>query len=209
VIAKGKIRGASAQLARYLMTGEKDEVAQLAMTRGLDEYGDPVLAFDAFEQIAEAHTRSTKPFFHGHIRLAPGEQLADGQWMEAFERMEQRLGFSGQPCIVSFHTDLETGEKHLHAAWFRVDFETMQAIDPGLYKNHLTQLSRTLEREFELHAPQTGAGHLGGAVRDLYRMALTLSQCRFAGARLEAILFLHKPVLPVSEERRSRSNRPT
>ena len=150
MIAKGKIRGAGAQLARYLITGEKGEVAELAMTRGLDEYGDPVLAFDAFEQIAEAHTRSTKPFFHGHIRLAPGEQLADGQWMEAFERMEQRLGFSGQPCIVSFHTDLETGEKHLHAAWFRVDLETMQAIDPGLYKNHLMQLSRTLEREFEL-----------------------------------------------------------
>lgn len=150
MIAKGKIRGAGAQLARYLMTGEKGEVAELAMTRGLDEYGDPVLAFDAFEQIAEANTRSTKPFFHGHIRLAPGEQLADGQWMEAFERMEQRLGFSGQPCIVSFHTDLETGEKHLHAAWFRVDLETMQAIDPGLYKNHLMQLSRTLEREFEL-----------------------------------------------------------
>jgi hypothetical protein len=150
VIAKGKIRGAGAQLARYLITGEKGEVAELAMTRGLDEYGDPVLAFDAFEQIADAHTRSTKPFFHGHIRLAPGEQLADEQWMEAFERMEQRLGFSGQPCIVSFHTDLETGEKHLHTAWFRVDLETMQAIDPGLYKNHLMQLSRTLEREFEL-----------------------------------------------------------
>lgn len=49
MIVKGKIRGAGAQLARYLMTGEKGEVAELAMTRGLDEYRDPVLAFDAFE----------------------------------------------------------------------------------------------------------------------------------------------------------------
>ena len=70
--------------------------------------------------------------------------------MEALDRMEKRLGFAGQPRAVSFHIDQATGEKHLHVAWFRVDLETMRAIDPGMYKNHLKELSRRLEKEFAL-----------------------------------------------------------
>ena len=151
MIAKGKIRAEGAKLARYLMTGEPGEIAQLIETRGLETFGgDPVAAFAAMELTAQAHTRSTKPLFHGHIRLAPGERLSDEKWMEALERMEKRLGFAGQPRAVSFHIDQATGEKHLHVAWFRVDLETMRAIDPGMYKNHLKELSRRLEKEFAL-----------------------------------------------------------
>ena len=51
---------------------------------------------------------------------------------------------------MSFHIDDATGEKHLHVAWFRIDLETERAIDPGLFKNHLKQLSRTLEKDFAL-----------------------------------------------------------
>ena len=72
--------------------------------------------------------------------------------MHVVDRKEKRLGFTGQPRIVSFHINPETGEKHLHVAWFRVDLETMRAIDPGMFKNHLKQLSRTLEKEFGLAA---------------------------------------------------------
>jgi hypothetical protein len=70
--------------------------------------------------------------------------------MEAIDRSEKRLGFAGQPRIVSFHINEATGEKHLHAAWFRVDFESERAIDPGMFKNHLKQMARKLEREFVL-----------------------------------------------------------
>ena len=151
MIAKGNIRAEGAKLARYLMTGEPGEIAQLIETRGLEGFGgDPVVAFAAMELTAQAHTRSTKPLFHGHIRLAPGERLSDEKWMEALGRMEKRLGFAGQPRAVSFHIDQATGEKHLHVAWFRVDLETMRAIDPGMYKNHLKELSRRLEKEFAL-----------------------------------------------------------
>jgi hypothetical protein len=36
----------------------------------------------------------------------------------------------------------------LHVGWFRIDLETMQTKDPGMYKNHLKQLCRKLEKEF-------------------------------------------------------------
>src|SRR5437764_762946 len=96
--AKGKIRSNGAQLARYLMTGEPGEIAQLVEARGLDAFGsDPVAAFAMLERLAGENTRCQKAFFHGHIRLAPGEDLADAQWMQSLDRMEKRLGFTGQP----------------------------------------------------------------------------------------------------------------
>jgi Relaxase/Mobilisation nuclease domain len=151
MIAKGNLHGDGAKLAAYLLTAEEGQIAQLVETRGLEGFGsDPVAAFDALQQIADAHTRSTQPFFHVQTRNAPGEHLTDAQWREVADREEKRLGFSGQPRIVSYHIDEATGEKHLHVAWFRVDLENMRAIDPGMFKNHLKQLARKLEREFAL-----------------------------------------------------------
>jgi hypothetical protein len=151
MIAKGKIRGEGAKLARYLMTGHPGEHAQLVEARGLERFGaDPVTAFDRLEQWAGENSQCRKAFFHGHVRIASNERLSDAQWKETVNRMEKRLGFEGQPRIVSFHINSETGEKHLHVGWFRVDLETQRAIDPGLYKNKLGQLSRECERDYAL-----------------------------------------------------------
>jgi hypothetical protein len=151
MIAKGNLHGNGAKLARYMMTGEKGEIAQVVETRGLDGFGgEPVKAFAILQQTAEAHTNCKLPFFHAQTRLPAGETLSDKQWLEVADREEKRLGFTGQPRIVAFHINPDTGEKHLHCAWFRVDLETMRAIDPGMYKNHLKLLSRTLEKEFAL-----------------------------------------------------------
>jgi hypothetical protein len=151
MIAKGKPRAQGGKLARYLMTGEPGEIAQLVETRGLERFGkDPAAAFDRLEQWAEDKTNCRKAFFHGHIRLAPGERLSDAQWMEAVDRYEKTLGFAGQARMVSFHIEEATGDKHLHVAWFRVDLEKERAIDPGLYKNKSKRLSRDLEAKFGL-----------------------------------------------------------
>ena len=151
MFAKGKIRGNGAQLARYLMTGEESERVELVDTRGLEAFGpDPSAAFAALQNVADANTRSTKPFFHGHIRLPADERLTDAQWMQTLDLMEKRLGFEGQPRIVTFHIDRESGDKHLHVGWFRIDLDTMRAIDPGLYKNNLRELCREQERAYGL-----------------------------------------------------------
>jgi hypothetical protein len=151
MIAKGNLHGDGAKLAAYLITGMDGEIAELAETRGLEGFGnDPVAAFAALQQVAEAQTNSTMPFFHTQTRNAAGEHLTREQWLQVADREEKRLGFTGQPRIVSFHHDPQTGETHMHAGWFRVDLETMRAIDPGMFKNHLKQLSRTLEKDFAL-----------------------------------------------------------
>ena len=87
---------------------------------------------------------------HTQTRLAPGEGLSSGQWKEVLEREEKRLGFTGHACVWSFHIDEATGERHLHAGWFRVNPETNRAHDPGLDKLRLKELARTLEKEFAL-----------------------------------------------------------
>ena len=63
------------------------------------------------------------------------------------------LGFTGQPCAMSFHIDEATGERHLHLAWSRIarrEDGRLYALDPGLYKLKLKELSRALEKELGL-----------------------------------------------------------
>src|SRR4051794_29710529 len=109
MIAKGNLHGSGAKLARYLITGEKGESAELVATRGLEGFGgDPETAFAILQQIADSQTNSTRPFFHSQTRLAPGEQLTKEQWLEVADRQEKRLGFAGQPRMVSFHNNPET-----------------------------------------------------------------------------------------------------
>src|SRR5262249_31939453 len=61
----------------------------------------------------------------------------------------KRLGFAGQPRAMAFH-HLPDGTTHLHIAWSRIDAEQGCAIDPGLYKNKLKELCRTLENQLDL-----------------------------------------------------------
>ena len=152
MIAKGNLHGDGGFLANYLITGDENEIAELVETRGLEFLGrDPVEAFEMLQKIAEANTQSTKPFFHVYTRNPDGDKpLTNEQWLQIADREQKRLGFEGQPRIVSFHIEKETGERHMHMAVFRIDLETMKAIDPGLYKNHLKQLCRMLEKEYGL-----------------------------------------------------------
>ncbi len=152
MIAKGNLHGDGGGLARYLVSGDEHEIAELVETRGLENLGrDPVRAFEMLQKVAEANTRSTKPFFHAQTRNPDGDkQLTNAQWLQIADRLEKRLGLDNQPRIVSFHIDRATGEKHMHVAWCRIDLETMRAIDPGLYKSSLKQLCRALEKEYGL-----------------------------------------------------------
>jgi hypothetical protein len=150
MIAKGNLHGQGGKLARYLMTSELGEDVEFVEARGLDGFGaDPVAAFEALQDIARHHMQAKKPFFHSQTRIAPGEELTREQWMEVADREEKRLGFEGQPRIITFHIH-ENGERHMHIGWSRIDLEEMRAIDPGLFKNHLNQIARDFEKKFEL-----------------------------------------------------------
>jgi hypothetical protein len=147
MIAKGNLHQDGGKLAAYLVTGKGGERAELVELRGFASTDIRTAFLDV--EIQAYGTRCIKPFFHAYVRLAPGEELDREQWQRVADRIEKRLGFAGQPRAVSFH-HLVDGSTHLHVGWSRIDAEEGRAIDPGLYKNKLKEISRRLERELDL-----------------------------------------------------------
>jgi MobA/VirD2-like, nuclease domain len=151
VILKGNLHAHGMTLIGYMLSAEKGEAAEFVAQRGFDYFHhDPEVAADIMQGMAEANSKSTKPFFHGHLRTDPNERLTDAQWMEAIDRMERRAGFSGQPRLVTQHVNRETGERHFHVAWFRFDAEREGVINPGLYKVKFKDEARKIEKDFAL-----------------------------------------------------------
>jgi len=152
MIAKGNLHADGGKLIDYILSAERGERVELGGERGFEFFSDdPREAADLMQRMALLVTNSEKPWFHTQTRLAPGEHLSNEQWEEVVDREEKRLGFTGLPRMWTFHVDEATGERHLHAAWYRVDVENERAVDPGLFKLRLKELSRTLEKEFALH----------------------------------------------------------
>ena len=147
MIAKGNLHGDGQKLAAYLITAGKDERAELVETRGFASDDIHTAFLDV--EIQAYGTRCQKPFFHGYVRLAPGEELDREKWQHVADRIEKRLGFEGQPRAVAFH-HLADGSTHMHVVWSRIDAEQMRAIDPGMFKNHLKEISRALEKQLGL-----------------------------------------------------------
>jgi Relaxase/Mobilisation nuclease domain len=147
MIAKGNLHGHGRTLARYLVTGKDGERAELVELRGFA--GDDLRAAFLDVEIQARGTQATKPFFHAYVRLPASETLGRAQWRHVADRIEKQLGFVGQPRAIAFH-HLPDGAAHMHVAWSRIDLEDMCAIDPGLYKNRLKEISRELECELGL-----------------------------------------------------------
>lgn len=151
MILDGNTHGDGAILARYMQTGKDGEIATVVQFRAPEFFGnDPVKAFGLMQGMAEASTKSTKPFFHGYIQCAPGERLTEAQLLETADRMEKRMGFTGHPRFITTHTDIETGQQNYHVSWFRMDAEKERVIDPGLYPFRLMDEARKLEKKFGL-----------------------------------------------------------
>jgi hypothetical protein len=148
MIAKGNLHAHGGRLATYMMAGKDGEHAELIDKRGfLSE--DLRESFCTIQAIAESQTRCQKPFFHAYVRLPDDEALERDTWLAVADRIEGKLGFNDQPRAVALHVS-DDGERHLHVAWSRIDTDDMRAIDPGLYKNKMTELARELEQEFGL-----------------------------------------------------------
>jgi hypothetical protein len=151
MIAKGNTHDSGPKLVSYILTAQEGERVELGSARGFEFFGSDVLQAAAImQQIADHTTNCRDAWFHTQTRLAPGEQLTREQWERVLDREEKRLGFTGHARAWSFHIDEATGERHLHAAWFRINPETNRAHDPGLFKLRLMEVSRWAEKEFGL-----------------------------------------------------------
>ena len=128
-------------------TNERAEVREIRGTAAEDLRG----ALLEMEAVA-AGARTTKPFYHGSINTREDERLTDEQRTQAIDRLEAKLGLTGQPRVVVIHE--KEGREHCHIVWSRIDLDRMAAIsDSHNYRKH-EEVARALEKEFGLERVQ-------------------------------------------------------
>ncbi|MBS0402729.1 MAG: relaxase/mobilization nuclease domain-containing protein [Proteobacteria bacterium] len=148
MIAKGTLHNSGARLAAYMVTGKEGERAELHELRGFAA-ADIRQAFRSIDAMKDG-TRVEKPFFHAQVRNPEGEELTRAQWLKVADRIEAKLGYSGQPRAVAFHIDEKTGHEHMHVAWSRIDADTLQAKPLPFFKLRLKEACRELENDLDL-----------------------------------------------------------
>ena len=148
MIAKGTTHNSGGRLAHYMVTGKEGERAELWQLRGFAS-DDIREAFRSVDVMAQG-TRCEQPFFHVQVRNPEGEALTRPQWEYTANRMEARLGLTGQARAISFHLDEKSGHEHMHVAWSRIDDETLTARPLPFFKDRLKKVSRELELHFGL-----------------------------------------------------------
>ena len=155
MVIKGKARGGASALAGHLERRDTNEEVRVREFRG-------VTARDVRGALREmdcmgSGASSVRTLYHAAINTAPGEHLTDEQKQRAVERLEQELGFTGQPRIIVEH--LKKDREHFHVVFMRIDMEKMAAIpDSHNFRKHEI-VARELEVEFG-HQRVQGA-HIG------------------------------------------------
>ena len=115
------------------------------------------MANDLIGAFNEAHaiSKGTKcrQFLFSLSLNPPEAEFVD---MDAFERaidrIEQKLGLTGQPRAIVFHE--KEGRRHAHCVWSRIDAETVKAINLPHFKLKLRDMSRELYHEHEWKMPR-------------------------------------------------------
>lgn len=101
-----------------------------------------------------AGLRTERTLYHASINTRADETMTPEQWLIAINRLEAKLGFTGQPRAIIEHR--KEGREHVHIVWSRTDLDRMRAIpDSHNYRKH-EEVARELEREFG-HARVQGA----------------------------------------------------
>jgi hypothetical protein len=152
VVIKGSARGGPGQLAAHLQrtdTNERMRVVELRVVVADDLDG----ALDEMDALG-AGLRTRRTLYHASINTRADEPMTDEQWTIAIDRLEAKLGLTGQPRAVVEHE--KEGREHVHIVWSRADLEHMRAIRADHNFRQHEETARELEREFG-HARVQGA----------------------------------------------------
>lgn len=108
----------------------------------------------AFKE-AEAISRGTKcRQYLFSLSLSPPalERASVDVFEHVIDRIEEKLGLSGQPRAIVFHE--KEGRRHAHCVWSRIDAETMTARQLSFFKTKLMDVSRNLYLEMGWTMPR-------------------------------------------------------
>jgi hypothetical protein len=159
MILKGSQRGFGQNLAVHLMKLDDNEHIELHELRGFAA-DDLKGAFKEAEAISRG-TQCRQYLFSLSLSPPEAERVPVAIFENAIERVEGRLGLTGQPRAIVFHE--KEGRRHAHCVWSRIDADTMTARPMSFFKNRLTEVSRGLYLE---HGWQMPDGIRDSAKRD-------------------------------------------
>lgn len=123
LILVGNQRGGARDLANHLMKDENDHV-HVHDLRGFVA-SDLMGAFKETEMISRG-TRCKQFLFSLSLNPPQDARVTVADFEKAIERIEDKLGLSGQPRAIVLHE--KEGRRHAHAVWSRIDTSQMKAI---------------------------------------------------------------------------------
>lgn len=144
MILKGSQRGFGGNLAAHLLNTRDNEHVTLHELRGFCTDDDLKGAFREAEAISRG-TCCSQYLFSLSLSPPQDERVPVAIFENAIDRIEERLGLTGQPRAIVFHE--KEGRRHAHCVWSRIDAATMTARPLPFFKNRLTELSRGLYLE--------------------------------------------------------------
>ena len=155
MILVGNSRGGSTNLASHLLSPENEHV-QVHEVRGFTSE-------DLHEAMKEAYaisrgTRCRKFLFSLSLNPPPEEQVSTETFEDAIERIEDKLGLTGQPRAVVFHEkENEQGlpRRHAHAVWSRINTDEMKAVQLSFSQKKLRDISRQIFVEQNWKMPRS------------------------------------------------------
>lgn len=110
-------------------------------------FGNKQELADQFNDVRHLSKRVEKPVLHLMLRLAPGEKLSRGQWIEIAGEMAREMGVENNQYLVVEHKD--TAQQHIHIIANRVGYNGKAATTSNnFYK--MDRLCRRLEKEYQL-----------------------------------------------------------
>lgn len=139
-------------LAAHLQNEHDNEVVEVAELRGAiadDLHG----AFAEWRAQAHALTRCQNYLYSLSINPDPAQgKLTRDQYRDYIDRVENRLGLSGQPRAIVFHT--KHGREHCHAVWSRIDPVQEKAVHQAFDREKLMMVTREFARDHGLELPK-------------------------------------------------------
>lgn len=151
MIPFGSQRALGQDLATHLLNAHDNETLELAQVRGSvarDMHG----AFAEWEAVAHGLTRCRNYLYSLSVNPDPAQgRLTREQYLDYIDRVEDRLGLSGQPRAVIFH--IKHGREHCHVVWSRVDAEEGKARHLAFDHEKLMMVTREFARDHGLRLP--------------------------------------------------------
>jgi len=149
MILVGNQRGGGKQLAQHLLKDENDHV-EIHELRGFVSNSLMGALNEAYA--VSRGTRCKQYLFSLSLNPPASANVKTERFKAAIERIEKRLGLSGQPRAIVFHE--KQGRRHAHCVWSRIRADEMKAVQHSYSHNKLMEIARELFLEYGWKMPR-------------------------------------------------------